>query len=98
MVNVTDFKQLPVNDYWLLKFDSDGNPTVESRLMAEARDDRGQAVIQTSDGGFAVAGYAMSSDGDGSNNEGFHDHWILKLECLLAEYPRMGTQLWFCWS
>ncbi|NNC61868.1 MAG: hypothetical protein HKO11_06005, partial [Eudoraea sp.] len=45
-----------------------------------SKDDRGQAVVETSDGGFAITGYAMSDDGDASNNEGFHDNWILKLD------------------
>ncbi len=71
-------KTLPVNDYWLLKFNGQGE--IEwHKTFGGSKDDRGQAVIQTSDGGFAMAGYAMSSDGDGSNNEGFHDHWIIKL-------------------
>lgn len=43
-------------------------------------EDLGQALIQTADGGYALTGYAMSSDGDASNNEGFHDNWILKLD------------------
>ena len=42
---------------------------------------------KTDDGGFAIVGYAMSDDGDGSNNEGFHDNWILRLDGL-------GTILW----
>ncbi len=71
-------KILAVNDYWLLKFDPQGELEWH-RTFGGSKDDRGQAVIQTSDGGFAMAGYAMSSDGDGSNNEGFHDHWIIKL-------------------
>ena len=71
-------KSLAVNDYWLLKFDSDGSMQW-NRTYGGSKDDRGQAVIQTTDGGYAIAGYAMSSDGDGSNNEGFHDHWIIKL-------------------
>ena len=72
-------KSLAVNDYWLLKFDSDGELQWH-RTYGGSKDDRGQALIQTADGGFALAGYAMSSDGDGSNNEGFHDHWIVKLD------------------
>lgn len=74
-------KTLAVNDYWLLKFDSEGN-LEWNRTYGGSKDDRGQAVIQTTDGGYALAGYAMSSDGDGSNNEGFHDHWILKLNWM----------------
>ncbi|HMB63550.1 MAG TPA: hypothetical protein VKN36_10790 [Eudoraea sp.] len=71
-------KTTNVNDYWLLKFDAEGN-LQWNRTFGGSKDDRGQSVIQTSDGGFAIIGYAMSSDGDGSNNEGFHDNWILKL-------------------
>ena len=71
-------KLMAVNDYWLLKFNALGELEWH-RTYGGSKDDRGQAVIQTVDGGYALAGYAMSSDGDGSNNEGFHDHWIVKL-------------------
>ena len=72
-------KSLPVNDYWLLKLDSSGN-LEWSKTYGGSKDDRGQQVIQTSDGGYAITGYAMSDDGDGSNNEGFHDNWIIRLD------------------
>ena len=71
-------KSLPVNDYWLLKLNSEAELEWQ-RTYGGSKDDRGQAVVQTTDGGYAIVGYAMSSDGDGSNNEGFHDHWILRL-------------------
>jgi len=74
-------KALNVNDYWLLKLDSDGN-LQWSKTYGGSKDDRGQAIIQTLDGGYAITGYAMSDDGDGSNNNGFHDNWILKLDVL----------------
>ncbi len=76
--DITD-KTNPVNDYWLLKLTDDGD-VQWSKTFGGSKDDRGQSVIQTSDGGYAIVGYAMSSDGDGSNNEGFHDNWILKLD------------------
>ena len=72
-------KSTTVNDYWLLKLDQEGNLSW-SKTYGGTKDDRGQSVIQTRDGGYAVVGYAMSDDGDGSNNEGFHDNWILKLD------------------
>lgn len=72
-------KTTEVNDYWLLKLDTEGN-LLWSRTYGGSKDDRGQSVIQTSDGGYAIVGYAMSDDGDGSNNEGFHDNWILRLD------------------
>ncbi|AKA35073.1 hypothetical protein [Flagellimonas lutaonensis] len=79
-------KSLAVNDYWLLKLDADGN-LLWSKTYGGSKDDRGQSVIETGDGGFAIVGYAMSDDGDGSNNEGFHDNWILRLDAT-------GNILW----
>ncbi len=72
-------KALPVSDYWLVKFDAHGG-LQWSRAFGGSKDDRGQALVQTRDGGYALSGYAMSDDGDGSNNEGFHDNWIIKLD------------------
>ncbi|WP_222982829.1 hypothetical protein [Flagellimonas meishanensis] len=79
-------KMLAVNDYWLLKLDADGN-LQWNKTYGGSKDDRGQSVIQAADGGYAIVGYAMSDDGDGSNNEGFHDNWILRLDGL-------GNVLW----
>ncbi|MCB0375558.1 MAG: hypothetical protein KDD04_06535, partial [Sinomicrobium sp.] len=67
------------NDFWLLKIDGEGN-VVWSKTYGGSGEDIGQSVIQTADGGYAIAGYSQSSDGDGSNNEGFHDQWLLKLD------------------
>ncbi len=72
-------KSLAVNDYWLLKLDAEGN-LLWNKTYGGSKDDRGQSVIETDDGGFAIVGYAMSDDGDGTNNEGFHDNWILRLD------------------
>lgn len=71
-------KELEVNDYWLLKLDANGN-LQWNKTYGGSKDDRGQSLVQTFDGGFALTGYAMSDDGDGSVNKGFHDNWILKL-------------------
>lgn len=72
-------KTTAVNDYWLIKINDEGT-LLWSRTYGGSKDDRGQAVVETSDGGFSITGYAMSDDGDASNNEGFHDNWILKLD------------------
>ncbi len=76
--DITD-KTLLVNDFWVLKLDNEGNEQWNNTYGGSG-DDRGQAIIQTTDGGYALAGYSMSSDGDGSNNEGFHDNWVIKLD------------------
>ncbi|MFS4455223.1 hypothetical protein [Maribacter sp. 2304DJ31-5] len=72
-------KTTEVNDYWLLKLDANGE-LMWNKTYGGSKDDRGQSLVQTSDGGYALTGYAMSSDGDGSVNKGFHDNWLLKLD------------------
>ncbi len=67
------------NDYWFLKFDENSN-LQWNKTYGGSKDDIGQSLAQTGDGGFILTGYSMSSDGDASNNEGFHDNWILKLD------------------
>jgi len=66
-------------DYWLIKLDLEGN-LIWSKTYGGSGEDKGEKVIETSDGGFAIVGFSKSSDGDASNNEGFHDNWILKLD------------------
>ena len=78
--DITDKKSVQ-NDYWLLKLDKEGN-LQWNKTYGGSDDDRGTALIQTADGGYAIAGYSKSSDGDASNNEGQHDHWILKLDAF----------------
>lgn len=72
-------KTTAVNDYWFLKLDATGN-LEWNKTFGGSKDDRGQSLAQTNDGGYILTGYAMSDDGDGSNNEGFHDNWIVKLD------------------
>lgn len=67
------------NKFWLVKTDSEGT-TQWSRTYGGSDDDRGEQLIQTTDGGFALVGYSRSADGDVGFNEGLHDHWIVKLD------------------
>jgi hypothetical protein len=41
--------------------------------------DVGNAVIQTSDGGYAVSGYVSSDDGNVTGFHGMFDYWVAKL-------------------
>ena len=72
-------KTVQENDYWLNKMSPDGT-LLWSKTYGGSGDDVGQKLVTTSDGGFAITGYSMSSDGDASINEGFHDNWLLKLD------------------
>lgn len=66
-------------DYWLLKFDQNNNLQWQ-KTYGGSGDDRGNDVIQTNDGGFAILGYSQSNDGDVSENFGFSDYWVSKLD------------------
>src|SRR5687767_5694247 len=42
--------------------------------------DIGQRYVQTSDGGYIVAGSSFSTDGDVTGNHGGGDYWVVKLD------------------
>lgn len=74
--DITD-KTSEERDYWLVKMDAEG-AVQWNKTYGGSGDDIGRDLVQTKDGGFALVGYGQSSDGDGSNNEGQHDNWIIK--------------------
>jgi hypothetical protein len=66
-------------DFWVVKLDADG-AIVWQRALGGSGHDWGRAVRQTADGGYIVAGYAGSEDGNISENHGDDDFWIVKLK------------------
>ncbi|GAB1856044.1 lipoprotein [Flavobacteriaceae bacterium MHTCC 0001] len=68
-------------DFWLLKF-SNTNELQWQKTYGGSGDDRGQSIITTNDGGFAILGYSKSNDGDVSENFGNDDFWVLKLNAV----------------
>ncbi len=66
-------------DYWLLKYDLNGTLQWQ-KTYGGSDDDRGSAIIHTSDGGFAILGRSKSSNGDTTENNGFDDFWVSKLD------------------
>lgn len=67
------------NDYWVTRLDADGN-ILWSKTYGGTADDRGEAIKNTTDGGFIITGYSRSADEDVSTNNGFYDQWIVKLD------------------
>jgi hypothetical protein len=57
--------------------------TMWNQTYGGATDDEAMAVVQTSDGGYAIAGY-MESFGSGN-----HDFWLLKTDehDVIPEFP-----------
>lgn len=66
-------------DCWIIKLDTSGN-LVWQKSFGGAADDRANSIDQTTDGGYIVAGYTSSNDGDVSGNHGQKDYWIVKLD------------------
>jgi len=69
------------NDYWVVKVDPAG--TIEwQKTYGGTFDDQANSVIQTTDGGYIVAGYSDSNNGDITNDHGDKDYWIVKLDAV----------------
>lgn len=67
-----------LNDYWVVKVNSAGTLQWQKSLGGSSVD-IAYDIRQTSDGGYIVAGYTISNDGDVTGNHGFEDYWIVKL-------------------
>ena len=67
------------SDYWLLKISKTGEK-IWSKTYGGSDDEKATRITMTNDGGFLLSGYATSNDGDVSNNNGFQDYWILKVD------------------
>jgi len=66
-------------DYWLLKYDQ--NDLLQwQKTYGGSDDDRGNDIIQTSDGGYAITGFSKSNNGNVSENSGAQDYWVSKLD------------------
>lgn len=66
-------------DYWVAKLDDTGNIEWQKSLGG-SKDDKAQSIHSTNDGGYIVAGYSESNDGDVSGNHGYYDYWVVKLD------------------
>jgi hypothetical protein len=69
-------------DAWLMKMDGLGNLVWQKCLGGSGWDEAWDAY-QTDDGGYIMAGYSNSNDGDVSGNHGAHDYWVVRLDSLL---------------
>ncbi|WPO83394.1 hypothetical protein SD427_03370 [Chryseobacterium sp. JJR-5R] len=65
-------------DLWVAKISSTGTLQWQ-KTFGGTNSEYGQVIIQTSDGGYTIAGYTQSNDGDVSGNHGGTDYWVIKL-------------------
>ncbi|UUX91879.1 6-bladed beta-propeller [Methanoplanus endosymbiosus] len=65
-------------EMWVVKLSGDG--TLEwQKCLGGSYESNGSGIVQTSDGGYIVAGTTYSNDGDVSGNHGCYDIWIVRL-------------------
>lgn len=68
-------------DAWVVKLSSLG--VIEwQKSIGGFLDDSGRYIQQTTDGGYVLAGYTFSDNGDVSGNHGGNDVWAVKLSAL----------------
>jgi len=66
-------------DVWVVKLDAEGDIEWQKSLGGSGTD-AAYSIKQTFDGGYIVAGYSYSNDGDVGKNYGSADFWIVKLD------------------
>lgn len=66
-------------DAWVLKLDKSGNKLWQKALGGTGRD-YASSIAASWDGGYIIAGYTSSNDGDVSGNHGGYDAWVIKLD------------------
>lgn len=67
------------NDFWILKLDAAGAIKWKKSLGGTG-DDVAKSIQQTADGGYIVAGYTISKNGDVTTFKGNYDMWVVKLD------------------
>lgn len=68
------------SDYWLVKTDADGNIQWQ-KCFGGTNYEKAFDLFQSSDGGFLLAGFTESNDGDVSGNHSTdYDGWVIKTD------------------
>lgn len=73
----------PTHDAWVVKLNAVGDIEWQ-RVLGGAGEDRALEVEQTPDGGYILAGYTESNDGDVTDYHGIRDVWVVKLDATGA--------------
>ncbi len=68
-----------IGDYWIVKLDSAGSIQWQ-KTLGGSNEDVARSILQTSDGGYIVAGESMGGGPNVIGNHGLSDYWIVKLD------------------
>lgn len=65
-------------DFWVVKLTPEGNIQWK-KTLGGPQAESANSIQQTSEGGYVLAGYSWSNNGDVSGNHGEADFWVVKL-------------------
>ena len=65
-------------DFWIVQLDASGD-IIWQKCLGGSGNDYPTSIQETQGGGYVVAGYTNSTDGDVTGNHGGFDFWIVKL-------------------
>jgi uncharacterized repeat protein (TIGR01451 family) len=65
-------------DFWVVNLDASGN-IIWQKSLGGSGFDVANSIQQTTNGGYILAGYSQSNDGDVTGNNGVEDYWVIKL-------------------
>lgn len=66
-------------DYWIVKLNPSGNIQWQKNFGGSSYEYAG-SIKQTLDNGYIMVGSTLSNDGNVSQNYGFRDYWVIKLD------------------
>lgn len=66
------------SDYWAVRLSAQGD-ILWNKTYGGSDNDVGRSISATNDGGYILSGYTSSNDGDVSENGGFQDYWLIKI-------------------
>lgn len=76
-------------DFFLILLSGDGSAILHQKCIGGQFNDRAYSSLQTTDGGFLIAGSTDSNTGDVSFNHGSDDFWVVKVnESLAIEWEK----------
>ena len=69
------------SDIWVINCDINGE-ILWQKSYGGSESETGESISRTFDGGFIVGGYSYSNDGDLTENKGYCDGWVVKLDSV----------------
>lgn len=65
-------------DIWIIRLSESGS-IIWQKTLGGSKEEYGQSIVETEDGGYILASYSFSNDGDVTGNHGKSDIWLVKI-------------------